>query len=226
DKKRENHADQDFQGKGLFIEEDVSDNTVLSFFLMFVHRRDPAEKDRLSEDMRRELQRQVWEREEAMNSPVGRIHYEDIGEQLLSLILLPSEDDEAHEEAPAVKKLEVEIQERRDTKSGVPHVREWDRGKVDFFGKWTSRRQDDRESEFTPPSVYFSDDKRQGYGKWAKREQDRPKMAFMWSEGQGGGHSHPRPSPKVVLYPSPSQVPLYPLNPQCYSLTTAQRSTP
>ena len=45
DKKRENHADQDFQGKGyillwsnmevnvsLFIEEDVSDNTVLSFF--------------------------------------------------------------------------------------------------------------------------------------------------------------------------------------------------
>ncbi|XP_036806280.1 coiled-coil domain-containing protein 174 [Oncorhynchus mykiss] len=136
------------------------------------------------------------------------------------------EEDEAHEEAPAVKKLEVEIQERRDTKSGVPHVREWDRGKVDFFGKWTSRRQDDRESEFTPPSVYFSDDKRQGYGKWAKREQDKPKMAFMWSEGQGGGHSYPRPSPKVVLYPSPSQVPLYPLNPQCYSLTTAQRSTP
>lgn len=48
---------------------------------------------------------------------------------MLSLILLPSEEDEAHEEAPAVKKLEVEIQERRDTKSGVPHVREWDRGK-------------------------------------------------------------------------------------------------
>lgn len=48
---------------------------------MFVHRRDPPEKDRLSEDMRRELQRQVWEREEAMNSPVGRIHYEDIREQ-------------------------------------------------------------------------------------------------------------------------------------------------
>lgn len=27
------------------------------------------------------------------------------------------------------KKVEVEIQERRDTKPGVPHVREWDRGK-------------------------------------------------------------------------------------------------
>ncbi|XP_064822318.1 coiled-coil domain-containing protein 174 [Oncorhynchus masou masou] len=32
------------------------------------------------------------------------------------------EEDEAHEEAPAVKKLEVEIQERRDTKSGVPQI--------------------------------------------------------------------------------------------------------
>lgn len=51
--------DQDFQGKGL----------------------DPAEKDRLSEDMHRELQRQAWEREEAMNRPVGRIHNEDIREQ-------------------------------------------------------------------------------------------------------------------------------------------------
>lgn len=31
--------------------------------------------------------------------------------------------------APAVKKVEVEIQERKDTRPGVPHVREWDRGK-------------------------------------------------------------------------------------------------
>lgn len=35
----------------------------------------------------------------------------------------------APEEAPALKKVVVEIQERRDTKPGVPHVREWDRGK-------------------------------------------------------------------------------------------------
>lgn len=32
-------------------------------------------------------------------------------------------------EVSIVKKVEVEIQERRDTKPGVPHVREWDRGK-------------------------------------------------------------------------------------------------
>lgn len=26
-------------------------------------------------------------------------------------------------------KVEVEIQERKDTKPGIPHIREWDRGK-------------------------------------------------------------------------------------------------
>lgn len=30
---------------------------------------------------------------------------------------------------PAVRKVEVEIQERKDSRPGVPHVREWDRGK-------------------------------------------------------------------------------------------------
>lgn len=35
---------------------------------------------------------------------------------------------------PTVRKVEVEIQERKDTKPGVPHVREWDRGKgIPFF---------------------------------------------------------------------------------------------
>ncbi|CAK6955613.1 coiled-coil domain-containing protein 174 [Scomber scombrus] len=50
--------DQDFKGKG----------------------KASAEKTLLSEDMRRELQRQEWEREEeeAMKKPVGPIHYEDI----------------------------------------------------------------------------------------------------------------------------------------------------
>lgn len=30
---------------------------------------------------------------------------------------------------PAVKKVVVEIQERKDSRPGLPHVREWDRGK-------------------------------------------------------------------------------------------------
>lgn len=40
------------------------------------------EKTLLSEDMRRELQRQEWEREEeeALKKPMGPIHYEDIRE--------------------------------------------------------------------------------------------------------------------------------------------------
>lgn len=39
-----------------------------------------TDKTLLSEDMRRELQRQEWEREEeeAMKRPVGPLHYEDI----------------------------------------------------------------------------------------------------------------------------------------------------
>lgn len=43
----------------------------------------PGGKTLLSEDMRRELQRQEWEREEeeAMKKPVGPLHYEDIREK-------------------------------------------------------------------------------------------------------------------------------------------------
>uniref|UniRef100_A0A8C3A4Y5 Coiled-coil domain containing 174 n=1 Tax=Cyclopterus lumpus TaxID=8103 RepID=A0A8C3A4Y5_CYCLU len=173
-----------------------------------------ADKTLLSEDMRRELQRQEWEREEeeAMKRPVGPLHYEDIRgqeardlgvgyfafaqdeeqrrkqrdtldmlrdqttdqrtkrEQLkdkrqailrarltkvrqrkMKKAKLDGTEDEQREEenegedegeiiGPAlppedspevstVKKVVVEIQERKDTKPGVPHVREWDRGK-------------------------------------------------------------------------------------------------
>lgn len=53
------------------------------------YRKAPDDKTLLSEDMRRELQRQEWEREEeeAMKKPVGPIHYEDIrGQGYLFLI--------------------------------------------------------------------------------------------------------------------------------------------
>lgn len=51
-----------------------------------------------------------------------------------SLVAPAAESAENNEEvgppAPAtVSKVEVEIQERKDTKPGVPYVREWDRGK-------------------------------------------------------------------------------------------------
>ncbi|KAI4892765.1 hypothetical protein NFI96_032338 [Prochilodus magdalenae] len=173
-----------------------------------------AERTLLSEDMRREMQREQWEREEneQMTRPVGPVHYEDIRDQearelgvgyfafsqdeeqrrkqretldmlrdqtteqrtkreqlkekrktLLEARLAKvrmrkmkksklepgAEEEEASAADGAVDedvteaddligppapeaaapKIEVEIQERKDTRPGVPHVREWDKGK-------------------------------------------------------------------------------------------------
>lgn len=56
-------------------------------------------------------------------------------------LLIPGEEEEDDDiggvaplpedcpEVSTLKKVEVEIQERRDTRPGVPHVREWDKGK-------------------------------------------------------------------------------------------------
>ncbi|KAF0034994.1 hypothetical protein F2P81_012752 [Scophthalmus maximus] len=245
-----------------------------------------SEKTLLSEDMRRELQRQEWEREEeeAMKRPVGPIHYEDIrGQEARELgvgyfafsqdaeqrrkqrdtldmlrdqtaeqrsrrerlkekrqtILqarlakvrqrkmkktkLDGEEEEGREEnegeeeesefvgpppppeVSRVKKVEVEIQERRDTKPGVPHVREWDRGKEFMFSEWKTRRQDERESEFAPPSAYFTDGKRQGPGK-NKTQANKSKMSFKWTKGPGGiseSQEEPQPQPQSTPAPSP-----------------------
>lgn len=55
--------------------------SMLSLFIQC--RKSSSDKTLLSEDMRRELQRQEWEREEeeAMKKPVGPIHYENIRAQ-------------------------------------------------------------------------------------------------------------------------------------------------
>ncbi|KAM6470025.1 coiled-coil domain-containing protein 174 [Liasis olivaceus] len=194
------------------------------------------EKTLLSEDMRRELQRQEWEREEeeALKKPMGPIHYEDIREnearqlgvgyfafardqalrrkQMETLEMLREQtidqrakrehlkekrkailearlsklrakkrlkdgdtkengEEEAVEpvlssvkptELPRVstetRKVEVIIQERKDTKPGVPYVREWDKGKEFTFGLWSKKQNDlrnERDPEFAPPSAYF-----------------------------------------------------------------------
>lgn len=204
------------------------------------------EKTLLSEDMRRELQRQQWEDEEreALSRPVGPLHYEDIREnearqlgvgyfafardqelrskQMKTLEMLrdqttdqrtkrenikekrkamlearlaklrqkkmkKSKEDGTEEEdtggevtgplaperkaAPAPppaaqsSKVEVIVQERKDTRPGVPHVREWDRGKEFSFGYWSKRQSDlraERDPEFAPPSDYFVGQRRTG----------------------------------------------------------------
>ncbi|KAM4720906.1 coiled-coil domain-containing protein 174 [Rhinophrynus dorsalis] len=200
------------------------------------------EKTLLSEDMRREMQRQQWEQEEeeALKRPIGPMHYEDIREsearelgvgyfafardenarykQMETLNMLRDQTEEqrlkrerlkekrksmlqarlsklrqrkmkhlkgdgaeyvttqfeeeedvigpepVEPEEPTVpeRKVEVIVQERRDTKPGVPHVREWDRGKDFTFGHWSkshSDLQDERDPEFAPPSSYASEKK-------------------------------------------------------------------
>ncbi|KAG8536370.1 hypothetical protein GDO81_026506, partial [Engystomops pustulosus] len=193
------------------------------------------EKTLLSEDMRREMQRQQWEQEEeeAMKRPIGPMHYEDIRnnearelgvgyfsfardeqarrKQMDTLNMLrdqtedqrvkreklkakrkaaldarlaklrqkknkhvkgegaeleAAQDEEEENEVigpePAVpvqhdKKVEVVVQERRDTKPGAPHVREWDRGKEFTFGRWSKvcdNLRNERDPEFAPPSFY------------------------------------------------------------------------
>ncbi|XP_035009222.1 coiled-coil domain-containing protein 174 isoform X2 [Hippoglossus stenolepis] len=246
-----------------------------------------SEKTLLSEDMRRELQRQEWEmeEEEAMKRPVGPVHYEDIrGQEARELgvgyfafsqdkehrrkqrdtldmlrdqtteqrnkrerlkgkrqAILQArlakvrqrkkktkldgteeedrdeekeEEDESKlmgsppppEECPevsTVKRVEVEIQERKDTKPGVPHVREWDRGKEFMFSEWKSRRRDERESDFAPPSAYFSDGKK--HAPWKnKTPETKSKMSFKWSKGPGEiSESQEKPKPQPEPAPSP-----------------------
>lgn len=251
-----------------------------------------TEKTLLSDDMRRDLQRQEWEREEeeAMNRPIGPIHYEDIREQeardlgvgyfafsqdgeqrnkqreTLDMLrdqtteqrgkreLLKDkrkavlqarlakvrqrkmkkgqpdateeelkteevEEDEgedlfgpapAPEESPdisTVKKVVVEIQERKDTKPGVPHIREWDRGKEFMLGEWADRRREERESEFAPPSAYYAEQKKPRYEKLSG-QGNKSKMAFKWSSGSGKGSSsqaepETEPEPETQAKPAP-----------------------
>uniref|UniRef100_A0A2K6EZI3 Coiled-coil domain containing 174 n=1 Tax=Propithecus coquereli TaxID=379532 RepID=A0A2K6EZI3_PROCO len=128
------------------------------------------EKALLSEDMRRELQRQQWEEEEreALQRPVGPVHYADVRENGADVVgPLPLEPEAAPTPRAAAQssRVEVVVQERRDTRPGVPHVREWDRGKEFSFGYWSKRQSDlraERDPEFAPPPDYFVGPRRPG----------------------------------------------------------------
>ncbi|XP_034023479.1 coiled-coil domain-containing protein 174-like [Thalassophryne amazonica] len=249
-----------------------------------------ADKTLLSEDMRRELQRQEWEREEeeAMKRPIGPIHYENIrgqearelgvgyyafsqneeqrAKQRETLDMLRdqtteqrtkrerlkekrqailqarlakvrqrkgkktkldgAEEEQKHEksegeedepvgpsplpeecpEVSTLKKVEVEIQERKDTKPGVPHIREWDRGKEFLFRDWRSRRQEERDTEFAPPSAYFTDEKRQRSGKTNSQQDSKSTTAFKWTKSHGGT-SESKEEQEVIPQPEQSTQP-------------------
>ncbi|NXN77552.1 CC174 protein, partial [Bombycilla garrulus] len=220
-------------------------------------RQEPDGNTLLSEDMRRELQRQQWEKEEeeALRKPMGPIHYEDIREnearqlgvgyfafsrdqelrhkQQATLDMLreqtldqrnkreqlkekrkaaldarlsklrarkikklreagleeeaeklenrgmicAAEEPEPPRVTAASRKVEVIIQERRDTKPGVPYVREWDKGKELMFGQWEKKQEelrDERDPEFAPPSDYFLGQKKDCY--YRTQNQQRPSV--------------------------------------------------
>ncbi|NXK54957.1 CC174 protein, partial [Chauna torquata] len=229
----------------------------------------PDGKTLLSEDMKRELQRQQWEKEEeeALRKPMGPIHYEDIREnearqlgvgyfafsrdkelrhkQRATLDMLREQtldqrtkreqlkekrkaalearlsklrarkvkklredgfEEEAEKlenggmisclseintcsepEAPrataASRKVEVVIQERRDTKPGVPYVREWDKGKELMFGQWSKKQEelrDERDPEFAPPSDYFMGQKKDD--NYRNQNLNNPETSFEKTE--------------------------------------------
>ncbi|XP_075430750.1 coiled-coil domain-containing protein 174 [Ascaphus truei] len=239
------------------------------------------EKTLLSEDMRREMQRQQWEKEEeeAMKRPIGPMHYEDIRDnearqlgvgyftfardqdlrrkQMETLDMLRdqtedqrlkrerlkakrktvlqarlaklrqrklklkgdgAEEEEAQEEeadptgpepvepARAETKDEVVVQERKDTKPGVPHVREWDRGKEFTFGHWSQSRPDpreEREPEFAPPSFYSLEKKKKKKKKKSKGSQNQAWVRPGPSHEKAS--SGPRQNPYTQAQPSSAQ---------------------
>uniref|UniRef100_A0A8C5KIU4 Coiled-coil domain containing 174 n=1 Tax=Jaculus jaculus TaxID=51337 RepID=A0A8C5KIU4_JACJA len=249
------------------------------------------EKSLLSEDMRKELQRQQWEEEEreALKRPMGPIHYEDIREnearqlgvgyfafardkelrnkQMKTLEMLReqttdqrikrenikekrkamlearlsklrqkkmknSKEDGTEEKngdgdiigplplepkavpapPPAAQssKVEVIIQERKDTKPGVPHVREWDRGKEFSFGYWSKKQSDlraERDPEFAPPSDYFASQKRTG--SLSSPMWSRPGSVPDVSRQCSGKSQEPSsaPLPSTAAEEGPSQAP-------------------
>ncbi|KAL1272611.1 hypothetical protein QQF64_028473 [Cirrhinus molitorella] len=251
-----------------------------------------ADRTLLSDDMRREMQREEWEREEEeqMKKPVGPIHYENIREQearemgvgyfafaqdedqrrkqreTLDMLrdqttdqrhkreqlkekrkallearlakvrmrrmkkskLEPGDEEEAAAAADAendedeldlvgppapatVRKVEVEIQERKDTKPGIPHVREWDRGKEFSWGQWTSRRREERDSEFAPPSAYYADDTKANYSRATGKGQSKGKFAFKWPESQMSTERDPE---NISTTRQPADIPAQPSQPQ------------
>ncbi|PNI73481.1 LOW QUALITY PROTEIN: CCDC174 isoform 1 [Pan troglodytes] len=167
------------------------------------------EKTLLSEDMRKELQRQQWEEEEreALKRPMGPVHYEDIRENDGDVIgPLPPEPEAVPTPRPAAQssKVEVIVQERKDTKPGVPHIREWDRGKEFSFGYWSKRQSDlraERDPEFAPPSDYFVGQKRTGFS--SSQAWSRPGPAQS-DPGQCPDQSHGPTSPE---HTSPTPAP-------------------
>uniref|UniRef100_A0A8C9DPU6 Coiled-coil domain containing 174 n=1 Tax=Prolemur simus TaxID=1328070 RepID=A0A8C9DPU6_PROSS len=170
------------------------------------------EKTLLSEDMRKELQRQKWEEEEreALKRPVGPVHYADLRENGgADTGPSPLEPEAAPTPRAATQgsKVEVIVQERRDSKPGVPHVREWDRGKEFSFGYWSKRQaglRAERDPEFAPPSDYFVAPRRTGPA--GSQAWGRPGPA-QGDPGPGASQGHAPSAAEPSSAPAPDGPP-------------------
>ncbi|XP_039081539.1 coiled-coil domain-containing protein 174-like, partial [Hyaena hyaena] len=181
------------------------------------------EKTLLSEDMRKELQRQQWEEEEreALKRPMGPIHYEDIREnearQLVVGYFAFARDKELrNKQMKTLEMLREQIQKvipRIDIKELTAYV--FFKMFYKFsFGYWSKRQSDlraERDPEFAPPSDYFVGQKRTGslgsqtWSRPAPAPTPTPSDPVQWSgRSCDAGPSHPPSAPGPG---SPPQAP-------------------
>uniref|UniRef100_A0A8C5QLS1 Coiled-coil domain containing 174 n=1 Tax=Leptobrachium leishanense TaxID=445787 RepID=A0A8C5QLS1_9ANUR len=121
---------------------------------------------------------------------------------------------EPPEPEPAVlePKVDVVVQERRDTRLGVPHVREWDQGKEFMFGHWSKPEcdpHDERDPEFAPPPSYGSKPRKPRRVRKRKLTNHKPSTGSSDSGSREGPAppEHPGPSPPEYPGPSPPEHP-------------------
>lgn len=74
------------------------------------------------------------------------------------------------------------------------------------WGQWTSRRRDERESEFAPPSAYFAEDRWANHSRATDKGQAKGKPAFKWSESQ---RATERDTENISTPSHPSDIPTY-----------------
>ncbi|KAM5280566.1 coiled-coil domain-containing protein 174 isoform 2-T2 [Ctenodactylus gundi] len=172
------------------------------------------EKTLLSEDMRKELQRQEWEEKEreALSRPVGPVHYEDVRENGGDATgALPPEQKAVPAQPPSQSsRVEVIIQERKDTRPGMPHIREWDRGKEFSFGYWSKRQSDlraERDPEFAPPPDYFKGQKRAGFSSSQAWSRSGPVLGDTGQQSSLSPEPTPVPAPPAPVPEGPPRTP-------------------
>lgn len=74
-----------------------------------------------------------------------------------------------------------------------------------MFSEWKTRRRDERESEFAPPSAYFTDERRSKPAKTKNQERKPNNTSFKFAKCPGGSsESEPEPQPQPPSVPPTS----------------------